>query len=925
MSTAVPMIADVPDQEAASVRRRPLGRLDVTAKGKRIKLPLAAVKIDAVVADRLAHVTINQTFHNPFSDHLEAVYVFPLSGGCAVSSFQLKVGDRIIESKVLERQMARDEYNQAIQQGRRAALMEQERENVFTVQVGNLPPGEEINVFISYSEKLSYFDQGTTEIRLPLVVAPRYIPGTPLERDSVGDGVELDTSAAPDASRITPPLLASGADAMIDLSINVTIESHGLVEDLACSQHANRFGTTSSGIKISLLRDDEVMNRDFVLRWRMANDNVQSRFLIYDQPAGGDEKVDSQRYGMISLVPPRADDIARPARDVIFVLDRSGSMQGEKMISAARACSFLISTLGPNDRFAIQIFDDHFEWLKGQGGGHFFAADEDGLEAANDYLRAVEARGGTEVGPALLDAISVMSKRSSEGTRMPVILLLTDGQVGNEAEVYKEIQRVVGDIRLFSVGIDTAVNDAFLRRLASLGGGTCAFVTPGAQLEQALSQVGREIGSPLISQLALKDDNCGLDLGSLAPNNLPVLFEGRAVTVFFRLNSNDCSDLSRAKLRLTGKYESGGDFTQELTAEQCAVKALPQLWAKAYITDLEDSYRVAAHAKQSELKEQIIKVSVAHAVLSKFTAFVAVDLAEIVNPDGSRKKVIQPVATPAEWASEEEVARNQMAVVGRLRTASAASAFNSANAGSIGSYGAIPAPVDSFASMAAPPPPPSVAFSASSAPPAPQAPLSKDAAPPSAASSPPPPPGAAGGAWGGAKSSWGAPPKQIFDNLQKQIGNLFQGPAASPVPVPMPVPMPVPTPMQAAPLNPVFQATLQAAFDRFRVVLLAVLDSVERNMLPETARLTDLEETRLKLLSLLNQSMLENSADLQKYLKAEMLSLLAALKSVKTVTPKLTTLCVTQRKIFERAAEEFLASGKNQNEQPVEPFWEAGV
>jgi Ca-activated chloride channel homolog len=654
MSAAVPLIVESPDGKSLFQKRRPLGRLDVTSKGQTIKLPLAAVDIQARVADRLAHVTINQKFHNPFNDHLEAVYIFPLSGGCAVSAFQMKVGDRIVEGVVREREQARAEYQQAMQQGRRAALMEQERENVFTVQVGNLPPGEEVTIVLSYSEKLPYFDQGTTELRLPLVVAPRYIAGTALERENVGDGIELDTDQVPDASRISPPRLVAGVDAMVALAIKVTLESEDSLEDLACSQHVTRLGVGDGGIVINLLRDDEIMDRDFILRWRLADDTVRSKFLVYkDSKKNVDGETGSANcYGMLSLVPPRADDMVRPNRDVLFVIDRSGSMQGLKMLSAARACSFLINTLGPDDRFAIQIFDDQIDWLQDGSGERFFDADEEGLVRADDFLRGVEARGGTALYEALVDAIAVMSKRQSTNLRLPIIVMLTDGEISNEPVVYKHIQNCVGDIRLFTVGIDTAVNDAFLRRLAGLGGGTASFVAPGEQLENALTQVGREIGTPLVRNLIVEDINCGLDQTSFAPGRLADLFEGRAVNLFFRMDANRLKNLAKAKIRVRGKYEDGQDFVSDVTAQATQVEALPQLWARAHVAELEDRYRVARAVDQTALKKQIVSLAIEHSLLSKFTAFVAVDQSEIVNADGNVRKIVQPVAVPAAWEEE---------------------------------------------------------------------------------------------------------------------------------------------------------------------------------------------------------------------------------------------------------------------------------
>src|SRR5688572_18422821 len=241
----------------AEDRTRAFGSLSVTKEDRRARLPLAGVRVSARVADRVAQISMEQKFRNPFSEALEAVYIFPLPGGSAVSAFELQVGSRVIKGLVKERGEARRTYVEAVQQGKRAALLEQDRDDVFTVQVGNLPPGEEVTVRIVTSERLPFFEDGTTELRLPLLVAPRYIPGHPLPRDPVGDGVEWDTDQVPDASRLTPPRLAPGFDPKVALQIEVEI-ADGLLSDLACSQHATKL---SNG-KVALAKQDELLDRD---------------------------------------------------------------------------------------------------------------------------------------------------------------------------------------------------------------------------------------------------------------------------------------------------------------------------------------------------------------------------------------------------------------------------------------------------------------------------------------------------------------------------------------------------------------------------------------------------------------------------------------------------------------------------------------
>ena len=241
MTTPQIPIVDLPEDDCT----RSFGVLTVQKAAQRIALPLEKVDIDARVAGQIAEVTVLQSFRNEHQEALEAVYIFPLSGGSAVSSFEMKVGSRLLRGKVEERAHARQQYENAIQDGKRAALLEQERDDVFTLQVGNILPGEHVEIKITYSERLPFFENGTTEIRLPMVVAPRYVPGSPLDSSGVGDGIEEDTDIVPDASRISPPRLAKGFDPKVGLNIQVELLSDGPIRELSCSQHATR--TSNSG------------------------------------------------------------------------------------------------------------------------------------------------------------------------------------------------------------------------------------------------------------------------------------------------------------------------------------------------------------------------------------------------------------------------------------------------------------------------------------------------------------------------------------------------------------------------------------------------------------------------------------------------------------------------------------------------------
>ncbi len=655
--TELPLIENLSDD---CDQKRTFGCFEnAIASERRPALPLAKVAVEADVVERIASVKVTQTFVNLLKEPIEAVYIFPMAGSSAVSKFQMQVGARTIDGVIKERGEARQEYRQAVSEGKRAAILEQERDDVFTAQVGNIMPGEEITVTIIYSERLTYFASGHSEIRLPLVVAPRYIPGTVLNRPSVGEGVELDTNIVPDASRISPPRLAHGLDAKIDLTLTVNLQLNGEDEilDLACSQHAVKSSFKKNGITVTLASEKEMLDRDFVLSWKVAQGATSSLGLISHEAVeiGGEKYC----YGMVSINPPaKADNETYLApRDIVFVLDRSGSMQGLKMSSAASALSILLNTLTPRDRFSICAFDDAIEWFtdrRSVDNDQFFPASLKILEKGQTYLRKIEARGGTEMHGALA-AVGQLIQGRRKKKRQAVVVVITDGEIGNDAQIFKFVQTQMADCRIFSVGIDTAVHDSFLKRLANLGGGTCSLVTPGEALESALTHVAREIGVPLITDLQIEDEL------TAAPSKSQDLFEGRPVSIFFRVKHDQlpakitvCGDLQTAQSQTQG-------FSQVVDLLPTENQALPQLYARARVAELEDLIRSVDQNDARELQKEIVELAVAHSLLTRFTAFLAIDQAVV--SDGDPRLLVEPVSMPDQWSNASQLLRG---AAGRL-------------------------------------------------------------------------------------------------------------------------------------------------------------------------------------------------------------------------------------------------------------------
>ena len=552
----------------------------------------------------VANVKVRQTFHNPLPDMLEAVYIFPLSPRAAVHQFRLQIGDRVIEGDIQEKQAARQTYELGRKAGHRAALLEQQRDNVFTATIGNVPPGETLTLELCYAERLE-MDETDTMFRFPLVIAPRYCP-----------------KSVSDVSAISPPLLPPGLRAPGALSIEVEIDHGGVhLSRLTSTQHAFSTAIDKNRALISLARTDEAMNRDFLLRYRVGES--ASNLLMSDG-----------EYFLLSLTPPAEAPSSIPPRDVVLILDRSGSMRGLKMSSARRAAQDVLAKLRAHDRFALMVFDDRLETFQ---NGDLRPLSE--LGAALAWLEKVDARGGTEImGP--MRWLMELSRR--HGERFLCAVLVTDGQVGNEAEIYGYLQRQNSTARLFTLGVDSAVNESFLRQVAHIGRGTCELVEPGVPLESALDRLAREIGCPLFTDMEIVD--AGLQPSDELPEPLPDMYAARPVTILGRHQG-------QGELLLRGRRGSQ-QFSAKLTPQTCVNPALAVLWARQKIQTLQDRLALRDPLISKEVQQEITELALRYRLVSDYTSFVLVDRQETVNQGGQCVTAVQPVERPADWEVE---------------------------------------------------------------------------------------------------------------------------------------------------------------------------------------------------------------------------------------------------------------------------------
>ena len=554
---------------------------------------LLATDVNFEISGMIVRANVKQRFKNTSSLWAEGVYVFPLPEKAAVDHFKLHIGERQIEGQIQERTQAKKIYETAKNEGKQAGLIEQQRANVFTTSLANIAPGDDISVEIEYQQTLEYKD-GSYRLRFPMVIGPRF-HATNGSNTQNNNATDVSTVIA--ETLVNPVYLHASLDAGVPLS------------KLDSSYHAIDIKQTDTHrYSIALAGDQVFADRDFELVWT-------PELSHQPQTAVFTEQHDGYEYALVSVFPPALESLGQQLlpRDVVFILDVSGSMGGTSIEQARASLIQALGRLQPQDRFNIIWFNDRSERLYPRS----MPASINNIQQASRIISSLNADGGTVMLPALALALN----EQPELSRVRQIIFLTDGNVDNEQELFSLINRQLGDNRLFTVGIGSAPNSYFMRKAARAGRGSFTYIGDIDEVQQKTNALLEKLESPALVNIDIRIE--GSDVEAF-PDPVPDLYLNEPLTVLIR--GKQLGD----RITLYGDYGESTWQQQLVLSDVTNHSGVNTAWAREKITSLLQQHHDANTEKQrDQLKNQIVQASIEHHLVSRFASMVAVDVTAV--------------------------------------------------------------------------------------------------------------------------------------------------------------------------------------------------------------------------------------------------------------------------------------------------------
>src|SRR6266542_2112412 len=598
--------------------------LDASGRPKAL-CPLKHTDVRAEISGFLSRVNVTQEFENPFKEKIEAVYVFPLPANAAVDDMTMVVGGRTVRGKILRREEAQAVYDAAKSGGQVASLLHQERPNIFTQSVANILPGERIKITISYVETLKY-EAGSYEFSFPMVVGPRYMPGAATGRQ--GSGVSPDTTQVHDASRISPKLVAEGMRSGHDISLDIMLDAGVPIDVIkGKSQEVELERLSAHSAHVRLKSSSMIPNKDFILTYNVAGKSIQDALLAHRSEKGG--------YFTLILQPPERITVADVMpKELVFVLDTSGSMSGFPIEKAKETMKLALDGLYPADTFNLITFAGDTRILFPTP----VRATPANLKKAQDFLSATSGNGGTE----MMKAIKAALDASDSQDHVRIVCFMTDGYVGNDMEIISEVQKHP-NARVFAFGIGSSVNRFLLDKMAEQGRGEVEYVALNDDGSAAARRFHQRVRNPLLTDISI--DWKGLPVADVYPQRIPDLFGAKPLILTGRYTA-----AGSGTIHLKGKM-SGRDFEREIAIDFPTMESqhdvLAPLWARTRIEELmgQDYLGAQRGSMRPELKETVTNLGLEYRLMTQFTSFVAVE-EMIVTDGGIPRRVDVPVEVP---------------------------------------------------------------------------------------------------------------------------------------------------------------------------------------------------------------------------------------------------------------------------------------
>lgn len=567
-------------------------------------VPLKHTDVNASIIGYIASVDVKQQYENPFDQKIEALYVFPLPQNAAVNDFLMTVGNRHIRGIIRERHEAEQIYQEAKSQGYVASLLTQDRPNVFTQAVANIEPGKRIDIEIRYFNTLSYTD-GSYEFVFPMVVGPRFDP----------PGYEPGTAAQ-------TSYLAADERSGHDISLSVEIDAGVPIGPVDSRNHKVQTQLIStSKARVTLDPQDNIPNRDFVLRYQVAGDSIKPALIAQQNGSGG--------YFTLMLFPPKLlNDVPRQPLEFVFTIDVSGSQAGAPLAQEKAATRYALTHMGPADTFQVIRFGNTAQKLFPQPQ----PASPDAVREALQWVNGFDATEGT----MLIDGLHASLLFPHDPNRTRCVAFMTDGFIGNDVEALAETHRCVGPARVFSFGVGQATNRYLLDGLARMGRGAVAYLGLNDDADTVMAQYFDRISHPALTDIAI--DWSGARVHDVFPEQIPDLYVGRPVVLTGRFDGElPKSVVLRAKL---AGHEQRIEIPVTSIRGVADPKALPAVWARMKIEDLADR---ASYDSGIDLPSQIRQIAMEYNLMSAYTAFIAVD--SVSRTDGDRATSVE-VAVP---------------------------------------------------------------------------------------------------------------------------------------------------------------------------------------------------------------------------------------------------------------------------------------